>query len=99
MNSFISNRPHAVISMIAQAVTHTLSAVPSRVGRTIRHIVAEFRTTILGWQAYFGFTEMPSPLTDLDKWIRRRLWNSHGKQWGHRRNRELRQRGVSADLA
>jgi len=68
-------------------------------GRTTRQIVAELRCTILGWRAYFGFTEVPSPLRDLDKWIRRRLRSYHWKQWGRRGYRELRKRGVSRDLA
>jgi RNA-directed DNA polymerase len=68
-------------------------------GRTIRQIVAELRRTILGWRAYFKFTEVPSPLRDLDKWIRRRLRSYHWKQWGRRGYRELRKRGVSRDLA
>jgi RNA-directed DNA polymerase len=68
-------------------------------GRTTRQIVAELRSTILGWKAYFGFTEVPSPLRDLDKWIRRRLRSYHWKQWGRRGYRELRKRGVSRDLA
>ena len=67
-------------------------------GRTIRQIVAELRRTILGWRAYFRFTEVASPLRDLDKWIRRRLRSYHWKQWGRRGYRELRRRGVSRDL-
>ncbi len=65
----------------------------------MRQIVAELRTLLLGWRAYFGFTEGPSPLRDLDKWIRRRLRSYHWKQWGRRGYRELRKRGVSRDLA
>jgi RNA-directed DNA polymerase len=68
-------------------------------GRTIRQIVAELRSYILGWKGYFGFAEVKSPLLDLDKWIRRRLRSYHWKQWGRRGYRELRKRGVSRDLA
>jgi hypothetical protein len=43
-------------------------------GQSLNQIVAaELRTTLLGWKAYFGVTEVLSPLRDLDKWIRRRL--------------------------
>lgn len=39
-----------------------------------RHAVDRpWRRTLLGWRAYFGFGEVPSPLKDLEKWIRRRL--------------------------
>jgi RNA-directed DNA polymerase len=68
-------------------------------GRTIRQIVGELRRVILGWRAYFGFTEVPTPLVELDKWIRRRLRSYHWKQWGRRAYRELRKRGVDRDLA
>jgi len=45
--------------------------------------------------AYFGIAEVPSPLRDIDKWIRRKLRCYHWKQWGRAGYRELRRRGVS----
>jgi hypothetical protein len=68
-------------------------------GRTIRQIVKELRTYILGWRGYFGYAEVNSPLLELNKWIRRRLRSYHWKQWGRRGYRELRKRGVSCVLA
>jgi RNA-directed DNA polymerase len=68
-------------------------------GCTMRQIVTELRTYILGWRGYFGFAEVTSPLRDLDKWIRRRLRSYHWKQWGRRGYRELRKRGISRELA
>jgi RNA-directed DNA polymerase len=68
-------------------------------GRTMRQIVTELRQLMLGWRAFFGFTEVRSPLRDLDKWIRRRLRSYHWKQWGRKRYRELRKRGVGRQLA
>lgn len=68
-------------------------------GRTLRQIVTELRRYILGWRGYFGFTEVTSPLLDLDKWIRRRLRSYHWKQWGRRGYWELRKWGISRDLA
>ncbi len=64
-------------------------------GHRLDAIVAELRTTLLGWKAYFGITEVLSPLRDVDKWIRRRLRCYQWKQWGPRGYRELRKRGVS----
>ena len=64
-------------------------------GRRLDAIVAELRTTLLGWKAYFGITEVLSPLRELDKWIRRRLRCYQWKQWGSAGYRELRKRGVS----
>jgi hypothetical protein len=64
-------------------------------GQSLSQIVAELRVTLLGWKAYFGVTEVLSPLRELDKWIRRRLRCYTWKQWGPRGYRELRKRGVS----
>ncbi len=58
-------------------------------------IVAELRTILLGWKAYFGITEVLSPLRDLDKWVRRKVRCYLWKQWGSAGYRELRKRGVS----
>jgi RNA-directed DNA polymerase len=58
-------------------------------------VVAELRETLLGWKAYFGITEVLSPLRDLDKWVRRKLRCYLWKQWGPAGYRELRKRGVS----
>ena len=42
---------------------------------------------------------MPTPLRELDKWVRRRLRSYVWKQWGRAGYRELRKRGVGQDLA
>ena len=44
-------------------------------------------------------SEVPTPLQELEKWIRRRLRCYLWKQWGRRGYRELKRRGVSTDLA
>jgi hypothetical protein len=51
---------------------------------------------LLGWRAYFRFTEMPTALVDLDRWIRHRLRAIQLKQWkrGTTVFRELTARGV-----
>ena len=83
-----------------QAFKAKVREITSRTrGRTIRQIVQELRQLILGWRAFFGFAEVRSPLRDLDKWIRRRRRSYHWKQWGRKRYRELRKRGVGRQLA
>ena len=60
------------------------------------------RTAYLrGWKSYFGYCQTPSLLRALDTWIRHRLRSVIWKQWkyGRQRYRQLRQRGVAADLA
>ena len=68
-------------------------------GRRIEVIVKELRRYMLGWQAYFNFTEVRSILKELDSWVKRRLRCYLWKQWGRRGYRELLKRGVSRDLA
>jgi RNA-directed DNA polymerase len=68
-------------------------------GRTIRKIIEELRRYLLGWKAYYGFSQYRSIFKELDSWIRRKLRCYHWKQWGRRRYKELRSRGVSRDLA
>lgn len=68
-------------------------------GHSLLRTVADLKEYITGWKAYFGFSEVASPLRDLDKWVRRRLRCYQWKQWGRRGYRELRKRGVSRDLA
>lgn len=68
-------------------------------GRNIRRIISELRVYLLGWIGYYGYVEIRSILKELDSWIRRRLRCYLWKQWGRRGYRELRNRGISRDLA
>ena len=54
---------------------------------------------MLGWHAYFNFTEVRHVLKELDSWVKRRLRCYLWKQWGRRGYWELRKLGVSRDLA
>jgi len=68
-------------------------------GRRIEAIVKELRQYMIGWQAYFNFTQVRYALRELDSWVKRRLRCYLWKQWGRRGYRELLKRGVSRDLA
>lgn len=68
-------------------------------GVSLARVVGDLRQYLSGWYAYCGFAEAPSSFKERDSWIRRRLRCYRGKQWGRRRYRELRRRGVSRDLA
>ncbi len=68
-------------------------------GISLARMIREVRPYLVGGRNYFGFCEVRSLLKELDSWIRRRLRCMLWKQWGRRRYRELRQRGVSRDLA
>jgi RNA-directed DNA polymerase len=68
-------------------------------GRRIEAIVKELGRYMLGWQAYYNFTQVRHILRELDSWVKRRLRCYLWKQWGRRGYRELRKLGVSRDLA
>jgi RNA-directed DNA polymerase len=68
-------------------------------GRRIEAIVKELRRYMLGWKAYFDFTQVRYILRELDSWVKRRLRCYLWKQWGRRGYRELVRCGVSRDLA
>lgn len=63
--------------------------------------VRRLSTYLRGWRGYFGYSETPSVLRDLDSWIRRRLRCVQWKQWKvyRRRKAELIRLGVDAELA
>jgi len=50
-------------------------------GRSIKQVVKELASYLVGWRGYFGFCETPWELRDLDSWIRRRLRSLLWKQW------------------
>lgn len=79
---------------------HTIRKLTRRTrGRTIHHIIADLRKYILGWKGYFGYNQVPSPVIDLEKWVRRKLRCYLWKQWGRSGYRQLRNRGVKVRLA
>jgi hypothetical protein len=61
----------------------TIRALTRRTrGHRLIDIVQELKTALTGWKAYFGITEVLSPLREIDKWVRRRLRCYAWKQWG-----------------
>jgi len=87
--------PQALQRFKARIRAHTSRTRGISLTRTIR----ELRPYRVGWRNYFGFCAVRSVFKALDSWIRRRLRGLLWKQWGRRRYRELRQRGVSQDWA
>jgi RNA-directed DNA polymerase len=70
-------------------------------GSSLKRVVGELRSYLLGWRAYFGFCQTPSVLQRFDSWVHRRLRNYVWKQWktGKRRFAELRRLGIGKELA
>ena len=70
-------------------------------GSSLKRVVSELRSYLIGWRGYYGFCQTPSVLRDFDSWIHRRLRSYAWKQWktGKRRFQELRKLGIGKDLA
>jgi RNA-directed DNA polymerase len=70
-------------------------------GRSLSSVVKELRSYLRGWKNYFSIVDTPTPLQNLDKWIRHRLRALQLHQWrtGPTVYRALRARGVSAEHA
>jgi RNA-directed DNA polymerase len=96
---FTVSRNEAKLKVADKAIDKLKAEVRELTRRTrgyrLSDIVAELRDALLGWKAYFGVTEVLSPLREIDKWIRRKLRCYQWKQWGRAGYRELRRRGVS----
>lgn len=70
-------------------------------GRSFRQVVAELRSYLTGWKAYFRLADTPGVFEDVDRWLNRRLRALILKQWkrGTTTYRELRGRGVPERVA
>jgi RNA-directed DNA polymerase len=100
--TFTGRRPHRrrVSDKALKAFKQEVRQRTSRTrGVPLRRIGHELRQYLEGWYAYFRFAQAQSTFKELDSWVRRRLRCYVWKQWGRRRYRELRKRGVSQDLA
>ena len=70
-------------------------------GVSLVAVIAELRRYFHGWRQYYGFTQTPTEVVDLEKWTRHRLRSLVWQQWRTRAKRyaELRRLGVSARSA
>jgi group II intron reverse transcriptase/maturase len=70
-------------------------------GRSMTQVIEELREYLPGWLNYFSLAETPTPLADLDKWIRHRLRSLYLKQWkrGPTAYRRLRAYGTPPHVA
>jgi RNA-directed DNA polymerase len=68
-------------------------------GVTLRTVINDLKSYLIGWKLYFGFSEAKSVFQGLDSWVRRRLRCYLWKQWGRAGYRRLVERGVTRDLA
>jgi RNA-directed DNA polymerase len=70
-------------------------------GRSMKQTIEELSRYVKGWIAYFGFSQTPWVLKDLDSWIRRRIRCAFWRQWttSRKRHAELVKRGVNPATA
>jgi RNA-directed DNA polymerase len=100
--TFTGRRPHRH-QVSDKALKAFKQEVRQRTSRTrgvpLRRLGHELRQYLEGWYAYFRVVEAQLTFKELDSWVRRHLRCYVWKQWGRRRYRELRKRGVSQGLA
>ncbi len=70
-------------------------------GRSLVQVVAELRSYLIGWRAYFRLADTPNVFAMLEQWLHRRLRALYLKQWKHGPTvyRELDARGVPPRVA
>lgn len=70
-------------------------------GRSLPQVVAELRSYLTGWKAYFRLADTPGVFTDVDQWLHRRLRMLIVKQSkrGTTLFRQLHSRGVPLRVA
>lgn len=70
-------------------------------GRRLRQIIAELRSYLVGWKAYFRLADTPGVFAAVDRWLHRRLRQLIVKQCkrGPRLYRVLRARGCGVRMA
>lgn len=66
-------------------------------GRSLVRVVAQLRSSLMGWKSYFRLADTPGIFSDVDQWLHRRLRMLMLKQWkrGRTMYRELQRRGVN----
>jgi RNA-directed DNA polymerase len=91
-----------VASKALATMKHRVRALTGRSrGRSIDSVIANLRSYLLGWKAYFRLADTPGIFSDLDSWIRRRLRSVQLNHWKNASTiyRELRKRNVSDFVA
>jgi RNA-directed DNA polymerase len=81
-----------------EKMTERVREITSRNGgRSLTRVVAQLRSYLGGWKAYFRLADTPGVLADVDKWLHRRLRMLILKQQkrGTTLYRTLRARGLS----
>jgi len=84
---------------ITRFKAHVRGLTSRKRGRHIKQVIAELRVYLTGWRTYFGCGYSKQRFRELSSWIMRRLRSYLWTQWGRRGYRNLREAGVSRQLA
>lgn len=70
-------------------------------GVSLEKLMSELSSYMQGWRSYFGYSQTPSVMKELQVWVERRIRAVAWKQWrtGKRRFRQLRRLGLSVEEA
>lgn len=85
-----------------QAFKHQVRRLTRRTrGRSMEQVIADLRSYLLGWKAYFRLAQASRVWRELDEWLRHRLRAMQLKHWrrGTTIYRELRALGASQAAA
>lgn len=67
---------------------HRLQGLTSRRwGVLMAYRLARINQYLRGWMGYFGISQLYGPISELDKWLRRRIRMCYWKQWRRPRTR------------
>jgi group II intron reverse transcriptase/maturase len=103
--SFWTAKDDTIVKRIAdKALTMMKDRVRSitiRHGRSLKAIVAQLRSYLVGWKNYFQIAQASRTFRELDKWIRRRLRAVQLKHWRNRSTiyKQLLMRGITPSEA
>jgi RNA-directed DNA polymerase len=89
-------RPRVAPAALVEMKARVRQITSRSTGRSLKSVVAELRSYLVGWKLYFHLAETPSIFRALDEWLRHRLRAVQLKHWRHGTTvyRELRARGV-----
>lgn len=103
--SFTSSKENPRTKVSAKALTHFKEVIKkiTRAGKwqSTQQVITRIKEYSTGWLAYFGHSQVPSVLSRLASWLRRRLRCVFWRQWKTGKNRytQLRSLGIQHELA
>jgi RNA-directed DNA polymerase len=70
---------------------------PRNGGKSVKRVIEELRSYILGWRAYYRYADTPKVFADLDGWMRHRVRAIQLKHWRRKAAIERNLRALGAN--